>query len=559
MLDVLAQAALRTLLLAAIVQLGLVLLRIRQPHLRLTAWTVVLAASLAMPALQWASPLRLPIMPALSNTPLVETAISDPDAPFSTPAPIDDSPAPNAAIPWPAAPSLLTALYLMVAGLLLARLAVGIVLSLRLVRTAAPIHPDWARDTPIRISRTVLAPVTVANVILLPPDVMTWPAPMRDAVLAHERAHIARWDFAMLLASQVNRAMFWFNPLSWWLHHRLAALAELASDDQAMAHTGNRAGYAEVLLEMARRSGPVLRGLAMARPATLAFRIERILSQGVQTNPASPIQQAILALGAACLSIVAASSAPDTAAPPGRASSYAQPYEQPSAGLTPTALAQTVENAPEFRAAWTEAPPQPVPPTPAASVSYPPPRPALAQVQGHQRPTPTLPQPHTLVQRVRTLRDQGPHDVSFKPWPPRGRAPAAPPRTVEAAGTANIRANAPGTDHKPSPPAAEPVVLKHEEPSCTGVYQPRPGGLRADGSVDVVQASYFQEADGTPWLKLFLGSRTRARLTGFDVDRTSIRTTVVTTLPKGTNHVTGTTNGPYGTIDFECTRPNARL
>ena len=54
MLEFLGQAALRTLLLAAVVQLGLGLLRIKRPQLRLTAWTVVLAASLAMPALQWA-------------------------------------------------------------------------------------------------------------------------------------------------------------------------------------------------------------------------------------------------------------------------------------------------------------------------------------------------------------------------------------------------------------------------------------------------------------------------------------------------------------------------
>ena len=51
MLEILGQAALRTLILAAIVRLGLWLLRIKRPQLHLVAWTVVLAASLAMPAL----------------------------------------------------------------------------------------------------------------------------------------------------------------------------------------------------------------------------------------------------------------------------------------------------------------------------------------------------------------------------------------------------------------------------------------------------------------------------------------------------------------------------
>ncbi len=228
MLEVLGQAALRTLLLAAIVQSGLGLLRTKRPQLRLTAWTVVVAASLAMPALQWATPLQLSVLPTLPGAASIEAAGPQRQASAfeaSLPAPAEEVTTPTTAMPW------LEALYLLVGGILLLRLAVGIALSLRLLRKATPIHPDWAADTHIRISCDVAAPVTVANVILLPSDVVNWPAAMREAVLAHERAHIARWDFAMLLASQVNQAVFWFSPLSWWLHRRLAALAELASDD----------------------------------------------------------------------------------------------------------------------------------------------------------------------------------------------------------------------------------------------------------------------------------------------------------------------------------------
>lgn len=312
MLEILGQAALRTLLLAAIVRLGLWLLRIRRPQLRLMAWTVVLMAALAMPALQWATPLRLPVLPNFSNAALIRAANPQRHASVSQAyraAPADEATTPTTITPW------LEALYLLVSAILLLRLTVGIALSLRLVCRAAQVRLDWAADTHVRISRDVAAPVTVANVVLLPADVVDWPLAMREAVMAHERAHIARWDFATLLASQVNQAVFWFSPLSWWLHRRLAALAELASDDQAMEVTGDRPGYAEVLLEMGRRSGPLLRGLAMARPATLIHRIERILSDRVKTNPVSPIQQVILAVGAASLSIVAASSRPNSAPP----------------------------------------------------------------------------------------------------------------------------------------------------------------------------------------------------------------------------------------------------
>ena len=51
MLDLLLESALRSLALGVAVWLGLALLRVRNPRTQMTAWTVVLVASLAMPAL----------------------------------------------------------------------------------------------------------------------------------------------------------------------------------------------------------------------------------------------------------------------------------------------------------------------------------------------------------------------------------------------------------------------------------------------------------------------------------------------------------------------------
>ena len=47
-LAILAESALRSLLLGGVVWIGLNLLRVRNPHLHMTSWIVVLAASLAM-------------------------------------------------------------------------------------------------------------------------------------------------------------------------------------------------------------------------------------------------------------------------------------------------------------------------------------------------------------------------------------------------------------------------------------------------------------------------------------------------------------------------------
>jgi len=172
--------------------------------------------------------------------------------------------------------------------------------------------------------------------------------------------------------------VFWFSPLPWWLHRRLVSLSELASDDQAMAATRDRLGYAEVLLEMGRRSGSVFRGPAMARPATLLHRINRILQEPVGAHQASRAQQLLLA-GAVGLSLGIASLAYDDSAPePAKASSIAQwrsPGEHP-APVTPPSL-KPERTSPQVSVAGTVVPssgaeartgtqppfkPQPVPP-----------------------------------------------------------------------------------------------------------------------------------------------------------------------------------------------------
>ena len=69
MLWLFADSALRSLMLGAAVWLGLRLLRVRNPEVELTAWTIVLAVALAMPLLMRVAvvtvPARLPVPAAV--------------------------------------------------------------------------------------------------------------------------------------------------------------------------------------------------------------------------------------------------------------------------------------------------------------------------------------------------------------------------------------------------------------------------------------------------------------------------------------------------------------
>lgn len=316
MLEALVSAALRTLLLAFLVELGLRLMRVRHAQLLLAAWSAVVVASLAMPILQRYAlitiplPVDLPVSLAdLSGADLSGTA--DPGA--VTDAVGVSAPAGAAAVHSDAAPVhhaawrfWLTVCYLVGAAALLLRLLVGLFLSWHLIRGAHPIAGHWAADRRIRLSAAITSPVTIGGNILLPADCGGWTAATQQAVLAHERAHIASGDFYVLVLSQLNRALFWFNPLSWWLHRRLANLAELTSDDAAMEALGDGPGYAAVLLEMARRSAPMLGGVAMARPATVRLRIERILAAAERPLAPDWRRRATYAAGVAPLALATA-------------------------------------------------------------------------------------------------------------------------------------------------------------------------------------------------------------------------------------------------------------
>jgi hypothetical protein len=285
MLAVLAESALRSLVLGGVVWVGLNLLRVRNPHVHMTSWILVLVASLSMPLLMHWTTVTVPLdpLPVPSPENLWPTRTLLPE-PLSEPLPLSLSSQSN--IPGAARGGIYkafdwrvfaTAIYAIVAGTLLLRLAMGICLTWRLARSAKPIVEPWAKAVDVRVSDAISGPVTFGSTILLPPQYIEWDVLKRQAVLAHEGAHIVHGDFYVLLLASLNRAVFWFSPLSWWQLIRLAELAEIISDAQALEIVEDKLSYAEILLDLVQHVRQAPAGLEMARACTVRTRVERIL------------------------------------------------------------------------------------------------------------------------------------------------------------------------------------------------------------------------------------------------------------------------------------------
>ena len=516
MLDVVGEAALRAVLLTTLVQCAVWLLRLRSARLLLAAWTVVLIASLAMPLLPQMVPVRLTIDSTVSR-PLADGVVDLLRQPAleGLAAARDDS------VAEPDAPSSLrrwlTTIYVVVGCGILLRTLLGLGLSLRLLARATPTHPAWAAGHRVRTSPDITGPVTIAHIILLPTDAMDWPAEMQQAVLAHERAHVARWDFVLLVVSQLNRALFWCNPLSWWLHRRLIMLTELASDDQAMAVTTDRLRYAEILLEIGRGPVDASRGPAMARSATLVRRIERIVQGETKPYRISRPQQVLLTAGVAGLSLAVASLTPDLTSPAAITLAASERTGAPEAVVIPDSSAGPTDEA-GGRAAISAAPAR------LGETSVPPPLPARSDRHLLARAAIALPPVPAAVRRKPMATGQAGSGQAGSGQAGSGQGLHTKPldearelSTVAAGVNVTARAGAAaahGQSSSREQVVREPLPLNAnlEEivgRTCTGTIAVGPRAWRsygkqpdvAAGELVPARAQFFRRADGTAWVR----------------------------------------------------------
>jgi beta-lactamase regulating signal transducer with metallopeptidase domain len=323
---ILLEAALRTLVMGAIIVLALRALRIEQVRARRTAWLLALAGALAMPVLVAAQvgPRLLPDLSAsLSRPQLVEapagpTAATDESRGFQVTSSIagrimadtkKESSGLKSAGLANIALSLGLLCYCAVAAVLCLRLCAGVGFAWRLRHRSERIRLSFDPGLDVRVASRLTTPVTIGRSVLLPPSYASWDEATLRIVLSHERAHVRQGDFYVHALAGLHCALFWFNPFSWWLKRQLSELGEALSDCAAVEQAESRTSYAEILLAFATRAQTPMAGVAMASAGNLTSRIERLLSdRGFERSFARQQRLPFIAAGVVMMALAASTS-----------------------------------------------------------------------------------------------------------------------------------------------------------------------------------------------------------------------------------------------------------
>jgi len=144
---------------------------------------------------------------------------------------------------------------------------------------------------PVQLLESALARAPIAigwlrPVILFPASALAGLSPDQlEAILAHELAHIRRYDYLVNLLQSVVETLLFYHPALWWVSHRIRIEREHCCDDLAVAACGDSVTYARALARMEELRSVVPQPALAAGGGSLLARIQRLL--GLSTDKAN--------------------------------------------------------------------------------------------------------------------------------------------------------------------------------------------------------------------------------------------------------------------------------
>jgi len=154
-----------------------------------------------------------------------------------------------------------------------------------------------SRSVVLRVSDEVISPMVFGvwrTVVLMPLSTVAQLSPEQmEAVLAHELAHVRRWDYLFNLMQTMTECLFFFHPAVWWISRRVREFREVCCDEAAAQTCAEPAIYAAALLQMEeqRLHSPQLAMALNGGGGTLLQRVRRVMGEnGMEQRQMSGIR-----------------------------------------------------------------------------------------------------------------------------------------------------------------------------------------------------------------------------------------------------------------------------
>jgi beta-lactamase regulating signal transducer with metallopeptidase domain len=162
-------------------------------------------------------------------------------------------------------------------------------------RSGLPVDPAWqervdrlsgmmriAHRVGLAATKRLDVPIVIGVImpmILIPLSMLSELSPQQvEAILAHELAHVQRYDYLVNLIQCGIETVFFYHPAVWWISKQIRREREFCCDELAASACGDRRGYARALAALEEsRVSLRLAPAAIRSRGELLVRVQRLL------------------------------------------------------------------------------------------------------------------------------------------------------------------------------------------------------------------------------------------------------------------------------------------
>ncbi|MFC2098308.1 M56 family metallopeptidase [Bacteroidota bacterium] len=168
-----------------------------------------------------------------------------------------------------------------------------------------------------KLSGRITVPTVIGvikPVILVPAGIISlMPVEQLESIIAHELAHIRRYDYLINIIQSLIEALFFYHPVVWLLSSSIRQEREKCCDDYAVRTCGKLSIYARALAGLGEyQAGAIMPAVALSgNKNRIIHRVERLINpKKMKNNASEKIVAGLIIIGSAIIMTLSTGASP---------------------------------------------------------------------------------------------------------------------------------------------------------------------------------------------------------------------------------------------------------